>query len=117
MIPPPSPIAWAECSSGAVALVPPPAFGPGTGSDIRPPPNLSNRAVERLTSLCSLRPTILELSNEGGPPRVCKAQIGVCQLQCRGTPHIGRSGVEWDCQTTDLRIKRWRSRHGMRHPF
>src|SRR5215510_3449028 len=81
------------------------------------PSPLTTGVAERLTRLCSLRPTILELSNEGGSPCVFEAHIGVCQLQRCGTPHISRSCVEWDCQATDVRIQRGRSRQRMGHPF
>src|SRR5215468_8338388 len=49
------------------------------------PSPVTTRVAERLTRLGSLRPTILELSNEGGSPCVCEAHIGVCQLQRCGT--------------------------------
>src|SRR5215468_37449 len=81
-----------------------------------PPSPLTTGVAERLTRLCSLRPTILELANEGGSPCVFEAHIGVCQLQRGGTPHIGRSCVEWHGQATDVRIQRGRSRQRIGHP-
>src|SRR5262245_15782098 len=91
--------------------------GPGTGSNTRSPLHpLTTGVAERLTRLCALRPTILELANEGGSPCVFEAHIGVCQLQRCGTPYISRSCVEWDCQATDLRIQRGRSRQRIGHP-